>query len=366
MSVIDELITDRTQGDLDTLMDLLRQDMTAWTETQKDWFRQAVSKGAYNYTDLNRVIAAMDYLDETFTRYGYETGYRKIFVRNTSGLPDGYTELEYLQSSGTQYIDTGVKPNQDTRTTTAILLLSEATSYVFGSRDSKANNYNNRYGILFNGKYRSDYGNGNGIIFSDSLTTGQKYSIDKNKNICSIGEETVTNQAAVFQSSFPMYISGVNEGGVASYLCSMRIYQFQVYNSGQKIREFVPVRAPNGSAGLYDLVEHRYYSNAGTGSFEEGPEVPVQPSDTKGPYTWYESDIPTAAHMERYIANVAALRGSITVLSTTPATPESMELLDYINANNIEKILVDINQLLINMAAAWFYSGEVYSGEVDA
>ena len=30
-------------------------------------------------------------------------------------LPSGYTELEYIQSSGTQYIDTGFKPNQDTR-----------------------------------------------------------------------------------------------------------------------------------------------------------------------------------------------------------------------------------------------------------
>ena len=70
--------------------------------------------------------------------------------------------------------------------------------------------------------------------------------------------------------------------------------------------------------------------------------------------------------MELYIANIAALRGSITVLPTTPSTPESMEFLDYIKATNIEKILVDINQLLINMAAAWFYSGEVYSGEVDA
>lgn len=92
----------------------------------------------------------------------------------------------------------------------------------------------------------------------------------------------------------------------------------------------------------------------------------VHPGETERLYTWCESDIPTAAHMERYIANVAALRGTVAVLPTTPATPESMKLLDYIKANNIEKILVDINQLLSNMAAAGFYSGEVYSGEVDA
>lgn len=32
-----------------------------------------------------------------------------ISVKN--GLPSGYTELEYIESSGTQYVDTGVVPN---------------------------------------------------------------------------------------------------------------------------------------------------------------------------------------------------------------------------------------------------------------
>ena len=171
MSVIDELITDRTQADVDTLTELLGKPFAQWTAEEAAWFREASSKGAYNYTDLNRVTEAMQYLDDVFLAYGYTTGYVSILVH---------------------------------------------------------------------------------------------------------------------------------------------------------------------------------------------------PGETERLYTWCESDIPTAAHMERYIANVAALRGTVAVLPTTPATPESMKLLDYIKANNIEKILVDINQLLINMAAAWFYSGEVYSGEVDA
>ena len=118
MSVIDELITDRTQADLDTLMDLLRQDMTAWTETQKDWFRQAVSKGAYNYTDLNRVTAAMEELANQFSILGYSTaGYQRIKAveQDASRIPDGYTELESITSSGTQYINTGVNPTSNTR-----------------------------------------------------------------------------------------------------------------------------------------------------------------------------------------------------------------------------------------------------------
>ena len=35
----------------------------------------------------------------------------------------GY-ELEYIKSSGTQYIDTGVKPNKDTRTVVDMAILA--------------------------------------------------------------------------------------------------------------------------------------------------------------------------------------------------------------------------------------------------
>lgn len=32
-------------------------------------------------------------------------------LKGDSRLPSGYTELEYIESSGTQYVDTGVVPN---------------------------------------------------------------------------------------------------------------------------------------------------------------------------------------------------------------------------------------------------------------
>lgn len=81
--------------------------------------------------------------------------------------------------------------------------------------------------------------------------------------------------------------------------------------------------------------------------------------------TWSVGEIPTEAQMGVYLANVAALRAVLDMPSTTPEVPANMALLTYIEANNIEQILVDINQLLLNAAAAWFYSGEVYCGEVQ-
>lgn len=90
-----------------------------------------------------------------------------------------------------------------------------------------------------------------------------------------------------------------------------------------------------------------------------GYAVSLQPMPT-----WSVGEIPTEAQMGVYLANVAALRAVLDMPSTTPEVPANMALLTYIEANNIEQILTDIDQLLTNAAAAWFYSGEVYCGEV--
>ena len=79
---------------------------------------------------------------------------------------------------------------------------------------------------------------------------------------------------------------------------------------------------------------------------------------------WTSNDIPTAGQMATYIQDVAALRGAIAVMDSTPPTPDSASGLTWQEANNIEQILLDVDELLTRMAAAWFYSGELYAGEV--
>ena len=79
---------------------------------------------------------------------------------------------------------------------------------------------------------------------------------------------------------------------------------------------------------------------------------------------WYEADIPTPELMAAHLANVSAIRSVLDMLPTTPAVPADMERMTTDKANAIERILADINTLIHNMIAAWFYSGEIYSGEV--
>lgn len=364
MSIIDELITDRTQSDVTHWQELHDKGWAGMTDEEKAEWNTASMKGAYNYTDLNRVTEAMDYLNDLFSGYGYSTGYKPIKVdQETSVLPDGYIQLEYIESSGTQYIDTGVYPNQDTRVVCDVELLESGRAYgIFGSRIGYGNTAFDvfAFGLNSTRDFQDDYNKQSNAPLASSIS---KFLIDKNKNLTVInGVESIFSQST-FSVQYPMYLFGVNTSGTPNnQLGDLRVFSCQIYDNGALIRNFIPCTNPLGEFGLYDTVNGLFYRNAGTGEFVAGPETVDTGSST--PYTWTESDVPTASQMSQYIANINALRGTIAVLSTTPATPKSMELLDYIKANDIEKILADVNQLIINMSAAWFYSGDLYSGEV--
>lgn len=79
---------------------------------------------------------------------------------------------------------------------------------------------------------------------------------------------------------------------------------------------------------------------------------------------WTREDIPTNDQMAYYLKQVEAVRSALAVYQTTPLTPNDMVDLSHSEANNIEKILVDVDQLITNMMAAYFYSGDLYGGEV--
>lgn len=79
---------------------------------------------------------------------------------------------------------------------------------------------------------------------------------------------------------------------------------------------------------------------------------------------WLEGDDPAASELETYRQNIAALRALRAVMPTTPEAPDSMAGLTYTEANDIERILLDLDALLTNAALAWYQSGEIYAGEV--
>lgn len=195
----------------------------------------------------------------------------------TSRLPDGFTELVYIESSGEQYFNTEFNPKYNTRVVMDISDLSAGAGWLFGARDTSSSSSTNRFGltrVTSNDTVRSDYWGGNKSTAVSDTEIGARTIIDKNANVLTMWGYTVTHTAVSSgECSQPMYLLALNNAGtVYSSKASCKLYSCQIYDNGTLVRDFVPCLSDADGVGLYDLVNNKFYGNAGTGSFV-GSEV---------------------------------------------------------------------------------------------
>ena len=358
------LITDRTRSDSDTLKTLLGKPMADWTAEERTAFNGAVMRGSYDYTDLNRVDACLEDLVARLGRVGCNVpGYERLKIERavtpSSRLPDGYTEVQYIQSTGTQYIDSGVTGDSDVRVVLdfAFDAKGSGTVFAFGAQGTDSVRYT--LALTSTGTFRSDYGTQ--LTSGPAAEIGARYSIDKNKNVCKIGETFVSSSAQTFSGITNIYLFARSYSS-RSY-SNGKMFFCKIFKGDTLLRSFVPCKDSAGAVGLYDLVDGKFYSNAGTGSFTAGPVVTwEEPTETLAPYTWYESDVPVPSQMARYRANVAAVRAALRLLEGTPEVPETMRRLTVAEANSIEMILLSLNFILNQIPAAVRHCGVTVCG----
>ena len=272
-SDLTKLVTDRTQQDVDYARQLVNK-LVAGTATEAEiaeW-NSFTLRGVYNHTDLNRVAAAMEDLKLRLEGYGYAVpGYQRIKVPHvlpepepTSRLPEGYTELAYIESTGTQYIDTGFKPNNNTRVVMDVQATATGTYVYWGARTGTLSK--TFCCFAFATSVRSDYGTTQKNI-STSQTTS-RVIVEQNKNVCTHGGLSVSHDAQVFQCDFPLYLLAANSNGTVEY-ASMpaKLYSCQIYDNGTLVRDYIPCVNSSGIVGLYDLVTAAFFGNSGTGEF---------------------------------------------------------------------------------------------------
>lgn len=195
-------------------------------------------------------------------------------------LPEGYKPLLYIESTGTQYIDMGFKPNQNTRVVCDTVFLVSASAYwLFGARNG---NTDRTFGFLtYESKYRSDFNTS-----TDEYLTGTqsgRFTIDKNGNITKINGETAKTAAVgTFQCTHNLYLFANNSNGVVAGQSTAKIYSCQIYDNGTLVRDYIPVKFRDGSVGLLDKITDTFYGNRGTGAFIAGPDIITVPPAPEG------------------------------------------------------------------------------------
>lgn len=184
-----------------------------------------------------------------------------------TGLPAGYTLLEYIEStSRSAYIDTGFIPNNNTR----VLLDAEVPDsssavYVMGVNEWTSGKYFQIRVTSSGTVYLSDYGTQSGK--NTGVTATGRFIFDKNKNICSIGDVSVTNTASEFSCTTNLkLLAGVTTSGTHT-ACKGKIYSCQIYDNEILVRDFIPCKNPSGVYGLYDKVNKVFYGSASSTGF---------------------------------------------------------------------------------------------------
>ena len=80
---------------------------------------------------------------------------------------------------------------------------------------------------------------------------------------------------------------------------------------------------------------------------------------------WTMDDIPTLEQLNHVIADVQTCRNKLSLPSSTPSVPVSMELFNYEKANDIEKILKQVYESLMKIVEGMIYfSGDMFCGEL--
>lgn len=212
-------------------------------------------------------------------------------ARHQSGLPLGYTALEYIQSSGSQYIDTGRVPNNndiveqkfqkiDTSTTTCAWYGSMPSSQTITPRIGVGSFSSQGVGTVFAG---TNYTGLIGTVDTNVHTlrfqsTGEKeltYTFDGvTEVVTAVGETINMFEPAIELTSYLFARHGTN--GVQVYdNDGTKIYYHREYlANGTLVLNMVPVKRNSDNVlGMYDLVSGQFFTNQGTGTFTAGTPV---------------------------------------------------------------------------------------------
>lgn len=193
-----------------------------------------------------------------------------ISKQETVGVATKYTKLEYIESTGTQYVDTGFKPNQNTKMHLDVAFLSAVGNNVAGVRNSSSDTIN-RFGIIsFSSASKI------GAFFRDSSiqaisynTSRHSYELSKSGLIVD-GTSYGSSNNGTFACTYPITLGAWNNGeGGISYNNS-KIYGCKIYDNGILVRDYIPALRSDGIAGLYDEVNDTFTASSGSGNFIAG------------------------------------------------------------------------------------------------
>jgi len=210
-------------------------------------------------------------------------GYKVYGESKQQILPDGYTQLEYIESTGTQYIDTGINPDRTSRFELSFIQTTHNTS-IMGAYSSNNNRVQAfRGGVsgndssyfefrVFCNTDHKDYDPN--VLYSSDTKLNVVFDIKNLKGTVNGDVVNLTDMEGG-DISYPIWLFCANNAGSIATISNSKLYSYEHYKNDNLIQKLVPCKNSSNVVGMYDIVNGVFYQNAGTGTFTAGPVAPT-------------------------------------------------------------------------------------------
>lgn len=193
-------------------------------------------------------------------------------------LPSTYQKVEYLESTGTQYIDTNYFINPKTKIECEFQFTDSTKKQqrIFGGIDSNNTRLDcyvkDSLQLGWNWTEQDNQTNLNVNTNATIDTNKHKIIIDGLNKTVKLDDVYSSNIAGNLTktSTVPLSIMAYI-GSKAVNFAYLKLYSFKIYDNNVLVRDFVACyRKSDNVKGLYDLVNDVFYENSGTGTFSIG------------------------------------------------------------------------------------------------
>ncbi|MBP9999436.1 MAG: hypothetical protein KBT14_01930, partial [Proteobacteria bacterium] len=249
-------------------------------------------------------------------------------------LPAGYTELEYIESTGTQYIDTGLEITTNYAKAKAKITplgynsitrpwgIQGAQNICFTAWDKNSSSHPDGWLALGSDWY---VGKSSSTFFNTSLNVPYEFDFEADNGSASgvyAGETFSTTYAGTLINTGNIYLFKCNKysGGASK----TRIHYFEMTTAAGS-RNFIPAkRDSDGEVGMYDTVSGTFFTNSGTGEFIAGPVAEIKIATTKyvdEEFAAAEAKLATTVQtIESVVSRTITQTGQIATLHETKQT----------------------------------------------
>ena len=191
-----------------------------------------------------------------------------------------YQEVEYIQSSWTQYIDTWFTPNSTSKVIFKIsnFTINSSTQYIYWTYSTR---WNNMFSLLWNSTWQwwtnwelcfwsTQYS-----LTSWNLWNWWTHTWEVSSNWFYLDWTKIVSVSWTFSwaNSMTLFAWHMNTN-IWFHKGSFKLYYFKIYENWTLVRDFVPCyRKSDSVIWLYDLVNSVFYTNAGTWTFTKWADV---------------------------------------------------------------------------------------------